>query len=166
MIRALCQGPKTLIGQAYRFVGRSRAKRQPTSTRLLVGCRFALDRPTKQPFRPLVFCLLALLVIGGCDNMANQPRDKTWQPANALPDRKVWPPQPAPHTIAREDVAQAVPALTAALIERGHRAFRYLLLALSRVYRERRRDDRSAGFPGPALVPYRPAALRPDPAFL
>ena len=48
---------------------------------------------------------------------------KTWQPANALPSRKVWPPQPAPHTIAREDVAQAVPALTAALIERGHQRF-------------------------------------------
>ena len=40
------QGPKYLTDGDADAVGRSKAKRQPTSTRLLVGCRFALDRPT------------------------------------------------------------------------------------------------------------------------
>ena len=36
---------------------------------------------------------------------------------------RVWPPKPAEHAIAREDVAQPVPPLSAALLERGHERF-------------------------------------------
>lgn len=73
---------------------------------------------------PLVILLCGASLLTACDNMAKQPRDKTWTPgntnsANAEPDRKVWPPQPAPHAIAREDRPQPPPALTAALLARG-----------------------------------------------
>ena len=40
------QGPKKFTGKDASAVGRSKAKRQPTSRRVYVGCRFALDRPT------------------------------------------------------------------------------------------------------------------------
>jgi mono/diheme cytochrome c family protein len=67
--------------------------------------------------------LLLALLAAGCDNLAKQPRSKTWQPADDQYSRKTWPPAPAGHTIAREDVAQPVPPLTAALLERGHERF-------------------------------------------
>lgn len=73
---------------------------------------------------PLVLLLCGVSLLTACDNMAKQPRDKTWTPAdggsaNAGPDRKVWPPQPAPNAIAREDRPQPPPALTPALLARG-----------------------------------------------
>lgn len=73
---------------------------------------------------PLVLLLFGVSLLTACDNMAKQPHDKTWTPANgnsanAGPDRKVWPPQPAPNAIAREDRPQPPPALTAALLARG-----------------------------------------------
>ncbi|CAO3359005.1 c-type cytochrome [Azospirillum palustre] len=73
---------------------------------------------------PLVLLLCGVSLLTACDNMAKQPRDKTWAPAdsgsaNAGPDRKVWPPQPPPNAIAREDRPQPPPALTATLLARG-----------------------------------------------
>lgn len=73
--------------------------------------------------RLLTVAALALLALGACDNMANQPRDKMWHPANALPDRKIWPPVPPPEAIAREDVARPAPPLTPALLARGQERF-------------------------------------------
>ncbi|MCW2242859.1 c-type cytochrome [Azospirillum canadense] len=73
--------------------------------------------------RILVLAALALLSLTACDNMASQPRDKTWRPANALPDRKVWPPVPPADAIAREDVARPAPPLTPALLARGQERF-------------------------------------------
>ncbi|MBP2302437.1 c-type cytochrome [Azospirillum picis] len=71
--------------------------------------------------------LLAAALLGACDNMAKQPRDKTWTPAGRTadgdPDRKSWPPVPPADAIAREDVAQPPPALTPALLERGRERY-------------------------------------------
>ncbi|WP_448206945.1 c-type cytochrome [Azospirillum sp. sgz302134] len=67
--------------------------------------------------------ILAVMALGACDNMADQPRDKTWRPANALPDRKIWPPVPPAGTVAREDVPRPAPALTPALLARGKERF-------------------------------------------
>ncbi|PWC88380.1 hypothetical protein TSH100_07335 [Azospirillum sp. TSH100] len=72
----------------------------------------------------LVLLLCGASLLAACDNMAKQPRDKTWTPADtnstdAGPERKVWPPQPAPNTVAREDRPQPAPALTPALLARG-----------------------------------------------
>ena len=67
--------------------------------------------------------LLLALLAAGCDNMAEQPRSKTWQPAGDLHSREIWPPKPAEHTIARDDVPQPIPALSAALLERGHERY-------------------------------------------
>jgi len=67
--------------------------------------------------------LLLVLLTAGCDNLAQQPRSKTWQPAGDEHSRKTWPPLPAEHAIAREDVAEPVPPLNAALLERGHERF-------------------------------------------
>ncbi|MBK1836823.1 cytochrome c [Azospirillum sp. YIM B02556] len=58
-------------------------------------------------------------LLGACDNMAKQPRDKTWTPASSTSDGRAWPPQPAPNTVAREDRPQPPPALTPALLARG-----------------------------------------------
>ena len=68
---------------------------------------------------PLAFLLCAAALLGACDNMAKQPRDKTWTPANTNPGSGSWPPQPAPKTVAREDRPQPAPALTPALLVRG-----------------------------------------------
>lgn len=73
--------------------------------------------------RLLAFATLALLALGACDNMASQPRDKTWRPASTLPDRKVWPPVPPPDAVAREDAPRPAPPLTPALLARGHERF-------------------------------------------
>ena len=67
--------------------------------------------------------LLLTLLTAGCENLAQQPRSKTWQPADDQHSRKTWPPLPAEHAIAREDVAKPVPPLTASLLERGHERF-------------------------------------------
>lgn len=67
----------------------------------------------------LVPLLCAATLLTACDNMAKQPRDKTWTPAKADPDRRGWPPQPAPNAVAREDRPQPAPALTPALLARG-----------------------------------------------
>jgi mono/diheme cytochrome c family protein len=76
-----------------------------------------------KPWSAGIFVLLLVLLAAGCDNLAKQPRSKTWQPADGVPSRQSWPPKPAEHTIAREDVAQPVPSLTAGLLERGHERF-------------------------------------------
>lgn len=68
---------------------------------------------------PLALLLCGALPLAACDNMAKQPRDKTWTPADASRDRKGWPPQPAPNTVARDDRPQPAPALTPALLARG-----------------------------------------------
>ncbi|WP_448192567.1 c-type cytochrome [Azospirillum sp. sgz301742] len=75
--------------------------------------------------RTPTLALLALLPLAvvGCDNMASQPRDKTWRPASALPDRKVWPPVPPANGIALDDVAKPVPPLTPALLARGRERY-------------------------------------------
>ena len=70
-----------------------------------------------------LLAVLLPLALTACDNLKNQPRDRTWRPANALPDRKIWPPVPPSNAIAREDVPQPAPTLTAVLIERGHERF-------------------------------------------
>ncbi|UEM01797.1 cytochrome c [Skermanella rosea] len=66
---------------------------------------------------------LMLVLAAGCDNLAEQPRSKTWEPAADLPSRERWPLQPPEHTVAREDVAPPVPALDAALLARGHERY-------------------------------------------
>lgn len=68
---------------------------------------------------PLALLLCAAALLSACDNMAKQPRDKTWTPANTNPGSGSWPPQPAPNTVAREDRPQPAPALTPALLARG-----------------------------------------------
>lgn len=66
---------------------------------------------------------LVLVAGASCDNLSKQPRDKTWRPANASPDQKIWPPMPPAHTVAREDRALPVPTVTLTLLERGRERF-------------------------------------------
>jgi mono/diheme cytochrome c family protein len=73
-------------------------------------------------FAGIPLLLLAVLA-AGCDNLAEQPRGKTWQPADDPHSPDIWPPKPPEHAIAREDVAKPVPPLSAALLERGHERF-------------------------------------------
>ena len=69
-----------------------------------------------------ILCGLAV-ALAGCDNLKDQPRDKTWRPANTPPDRRIWPPLPPANIIAREDAPQPPPVLTVALLERGRQRF-------------------------------------------
>lgn len=66
---------------------------------------------------------MVLALLAGCDNMANQPRDKTWRPAPARGAGPAWPPVPPASAIAREDVPDPPPKLDAALLARGHERF-------------------------------------------
>lgn len=66
---------------------------------------------------------IALAVLAGCDNMANQPRDKTWRPAEGHAAGPAWPPVPPAGAIAREDGPSPPPRLDAALLERGRERF-------------------------------------------
>lgn len=73
---------------------------------------------------PIALLLGAAGLLGACDNMAKQPSDKTWtpaeaNPADADPGNRAWPPEPAPNTVAREDRPQPPPPLTPALLARG-----------------------------------------------
>ncbi|SMF23387.1 Cytochrome C oxidase, cbb3-type, subunit III [Azospirillum oryzae] len=73
---------------------------------------------------PIALLLGAAALLGACDNMAKQPSDKTWtpaeaNPANADPGNRAWPPEPEPNTVAREDRSQPPPPLTPALLARG-----------------------------------------------
>ena len=68
---------------------------------------------------PIALLLGAAALLGACDNMAKQPRDKTWTPADTNPGNGAWPPEPPPNTVAREDRPQPAPALTPALLARG-----------------------------------------------
>jgi mono/diheme cytochrome c family protein len=71
---------------------------------------------------PLALMALTLLV-AGCDNLADQPRSKTWTPPDDRQGRAIWPPLPAEHTIARDDIQPPVPALSAGLLERGRERY-------------------------------------------
>ena len=66
---------------------------------------------------------LVLTASSSCDNLAKQPVDKTWRPANAWPDRDLWPLTPPAHTVAREDRVQPAPPVTLSLLERGRERF-------------------------------------------
>jgi mono/diheme cytochrome c family protein len=63
------------------------------------------------------------LVLGACDNMANQPRLKPYEVKYGA--QIDWPVKPVPNTVARDDAANppAPPALTMALLERGQQRF-------------------------------------------
>lgn len=69
------------------------------------------------------FLLLGATVLYACDNLSVQPVDKTWRPANAAPDNKIWPPSPPPNTVPRFAENTAPPPLTLALLERGRQRF-------------------------------------------
>jgi mono/diheme cytochrome c family protein len=60
------------------------------------------------------------LVLGACDNMANQPRLKPYEVKYGA--QIDWPVKPVPNTVARDDAANP-PALTMALLERGQQRF-------------------------------------------
>jgi mono/diheme cytochrome c family protein len=67
---------------------------------------------------------VAVLALAACDNLKTQPRPKGWRPpAEAQSDKRIWPPRPPAHTVAQEDAPQPPPALTPALLQRGHQRF-------------------------------------------
>jgi mono/diheme cytochrome c family protein len=66
---------------------------------------------------------IAALTLVACDNLKTQPRDHGWRPADALPDKRIWPLSPPDNTIAQQDAPQPPPALTPALLQRGHERF-------------------------------------------
>lgn len=61
--------------------------------------------------------ILALMALGGCDDMSVQPKQKTYSP-------EVGPAQPAPDTVEYQDRAVQPPLLTLALLQRGQERFR------------------------------------------
>jgi mono/diheme cytochrome c family protein len=67
--------------------------------------------------------LFAGTVLCACDNLSVQPKDRTWRPADAMPDLKTWPLSPPAHTIARDDMSAKPPPLSLALLERGQQRF-------------------------------------------
>jgi mono/diheme cytochrome c family protein len=66
---------------------------------------------------------VAVLALAACDNLKTQPRDHGWRPADAQPDKRIWPPRPPANTVAREDAPQPPPQLTSALLQRGQQRF-------------------------------------------
>ncbi len=61
--------------------------------------------------------ILALMMLGGCDDMSNQPKQKTYSP-------EVGPAQLAPATVEYQDKPVRPPPVTLALLERGQERFR------------------------------------------
>lgn len=83
----------------------------------------------RAPARP-VACIVAVLlglgaVLAGCDNMAKQPVDKTWRPADTerTTGARTWPPVPPPDIIARDDGPRPPPRLTPPLLARGQQRY-------------------------------------------
>jgi mono/diheme cytochrome c family protein len=61
--------------------------------------------------------ILALLALGGCDDMSVQPKQKTYSP-------EVGPAQLAPNTVEYQDKTVQAPPVTLALLQRGQERFR------------------------------------------
>jgi mono/diheme cytochrome c family protein len=70
-----------------------------------------------------IAALSLVMVLTGCDNMANQPKLNPYE----LPvgSQVRWPIKPPPHTIARDERLNppAAPPVTMALLERGKQRF-------------------------------------------
>jgi mono/diheme cytochrome c family protein len=74
-------------------------------------------------FAVAAFLGLAAMALYACDNLSVQRADKTWRPADAAPDNKIWPPSPPPHTVPRLAENTTPPPLTLALLQRGEQRF-------------------------------------------
>lgn len=61
--------------------------------------------------------ILALITLGGCDDMSTQPKQKTYSP-------EVGPAQLAPGTVEYQHKKVQAPPLTLALLQRGQERFR------------------------------------------
>ena len=71
--------------------------------------------------------MLLLALLGGCDEMANQPKDTPYRASNLFPDGKAMQ-APPEGTVARGDLAYDAaivkrPAMTRALLDRGRERF-------------------------------------------
>jgi mono/diheme cytochrome c family protein len=71
--------------------------------------------------------VLVLALLGGCDEMANQPKDAPYRASTLFPDGKAMQ-APPEGTVARGDLANEAmlvtrPAMTQALLERGRERF-------------------------------------------
>jgi len=73
--------------------------------------------------KPTISILSLMLILHGCDNMANQPKLNPYE----LPvgSQVRWPLKPPPHTVARDEPSKppAPPPVTMALLERGKQRF-------------------------------------------
>lgn len=67
--------------------------------------------------------LAATALLSGCDNLAVQPKDRSWRPAANQPASPIWPLRPPAHTVALDDVPTKPPPLTLALLQRGQQRF-------------------------------------------
>ena len=71
--------------------------------------------------------ILVLALLGGCDDMASQPKDAPYRASKLFPDGKAMQAPPegtvARGDLAREAVLASRPAMTRALLDRGHERF-------------------------------------------
>ncbi len=67
-------------------------------------------------------CLAIALLLGACDNMANQPKHLPYEAPRGAPQAKADQ-TPIPGTVAVEEVSIQPPKLTEALLERGQQRF-------------------------------------------
>jgi mono/diheme cytochrome c family protein len=73
-------------------------------------------------FGSLLLSAAVLAAAAGCDDMASQPKDKTWRAAQPVRNGEPWPPTPPEGMVVRS-AEPAPPPLSQALIERGRQRF-------------------------------------------
>jgi mono/diheme cytochrome c family protein len=73
--------------------------------------------------RPVYLSLAVLLVLAGCDNMANQPKRKAYSVPYG--EQANWPPLPPHGIVARDEPLKppGPPPVTLALLQRGQQRF-------------------------------------------
>lgn len=73
--------------------------------------------------RALAALMIGAVALASCDDdMASQPKDKTWHAAEKLPNGLAWPLSPPDGMVSR-DLPESPPALSLALLERGRERY-------------------------------------------